>query len=215
MSKSASSPGTNQDQTHDGLLLHGPMQCNLAGCRVHSGCCHRSPATQHCPRTACPDANTEPLKKACMKSTRVTSLSGSCPTGQEQQNVGCICFPARVDSATMGRNRMPWLCACLRVDGLELRIGASQQAVEPCQKVWGRKEGSNLCAGAAIVLDLMAGQARGAIQREVPQSTVHTVKGQFDCRRRVWRRRHQSPWRVKATKRGCCCGCFGAQACCQ
>ena len=164
-SKGAASPGASQGQTHDGLLLHRSMQCEVAGSGVHSGCCHRSPATQHCPRMACPDANTEPLKKACMKSTRVTSLSGSCPTGQEQQNVGCICFPARVDSATMGRNRMPWLCARLRVDGLELRIGASQQAVEPSQKVWGRKEGSNLCAGAAIVSDRPGALSKGKCRK--------------------------------------------------
>lgn len=92
-----------------------------------------------------------------------------------------------------------------------------RQAAEPPQRVWGLRprrppqgrEQPLRRRGHSV------GQARGAIQREVPQSTVHTVKGHFNCRRRVWRRRHQSPWRVKATKRGCCCGCFGAQACCQ
>ena len=129
-SKGAASPGASQGQTHDGLLLHRSMQCEVAGSGVHSGCCHRSPATQHCPRMACPDGDTELLKKASMKSTRVTSLSGSCPTGQEQQNVGCICFPGASGFGHHGSEPDALGCAGLcgvQVGGLELRVGTGSR----------------------------------------------------------------------------------------
>ena len=73
---------------------------------------------------------TQLLKKASMKSTRVTSLSGSCPTGQEQQNVGCICFPGASGFGHHGSEPDALGCAGLcgvQVGGLDqLRVGAGR-----------------------------------------------------------------------------------------